>query len=89
MVHFTEKQDIILQIVFPHGAEVIVTMGYTDNPMLIDVFMKPAASDRLKTEGLCGVFSGNSTDDFKHSNGSFSRDVGERSFPREFSMSWR
>ena len=79
----------IFQILFPHGAEVTVTMGYTTDPSLIDIFIKPAASDKMKTEGLCGYYSGIKADDFKHSDGDVSQDVAEGSFPREFSMSWR
>lgn len=79
-----------LQIVFPHGAEVKVTMGQWFAPTFINIYMTPAAADFGKTEGLCGNYNSDVADDYKHKDGDITQVPADGVFfPRDFSKSWR
>lgn len=64
-------------------------MGQWFAPQFINAYMTPGASDFGQTEGLCGVYNDEISDDFRHSDGTTETGVEQASMPNDFSKSWR
>lgn len=57
----------------------------------MNLWVKPSPSDFGKTEGMCGNFNMDKTDDLRFKNGSLFTGAGSKpnQRPKEFSKHWR
>ncbi|XP_056005498.1 uncharacterized protein LOC130050218 isoform X3 [Ostrea edulis] len=76
------------EIILPTGAKVIVMNGWVIlGRRFLNVKVVASTLDYNNTEGLCGTFDGNRTNDFTKRDGTVYVKDGKQ--PNEFSLSWR
>ncbi|KAF6038677.1 hypothetical protein EB796_003006 [Bugula neritina] len=78
-------------IYFPHGTMIRAQLTGGGHAQFMNLWVKPSPSDFGKTEGMCGNFNMDKTDDLRFKNGSLFTGAGSKpnQRPKEFSKHWR
>ncbi|XP_059159142.1 uncharacterized protein LOC131943152 [Physella acuta] len=75
------------QIIFPTGAILYVDRSAIKGLNFINLWLKPAPVDHGQTQGLCGMYDGNVTNDLTFPNKTvYNTDLNQ---PNDYSLTWR
>ncbi|RUS80662.1 hypothetical protein EGW08_011566, partial [Elysia chlorotica] len=77
------------KVIFPSGLIVFVASTPFDDLQILNIWIKPSPTDLGHTEGLCGPYDLDPSNDLMFQNGTVYRDEGDYHQPIDYMRSWR